>query len=227
MLERVAVIDVGVTVLGDVSQFWDNASTVSPMLIAEFASSPLRIADHETVDAPQAADLTKISAPLNSTLTGELDGAQWYLGLTGEEILLAALGLAIARTIGEGVVPVDVAGRSGSVPLSCTSAGLATATEALGAVHRHLSAGSTAPKLAAQPPSEIFYSYLGAEPGLRHPLELRAYWADGLIQLDWWYDIRSFDSYTVEELTEQLPLALIELTSEAMPQPHTPMAVGH
>src|SRR4051794_3369293 len=44
---------------------------------------------------------------------------------------------------------------------------------------------------------------------------------------DWWYDTRSFDAYTVEELTEQLPIALIELTSEAMPQPHTPMAVGH
>ena len=51
--------------------------------------------------------------------------------------------------------------------------------------------------------------------------------ADGLVQLDWWYDTRSFDSYTVEELAEQFPLALIELTSEAMPQPHTPMAVGH
>src|SRR4051794_31500080 len=174
MPERVAVIDVGVTVLGEVSHFWDNASTVSSMLIAEFASSPLRIADHETVDAPQAGDLTEISAPLNSTLTGELDGAQWYLELTGEEILLAALGLAIARTIGEGVVPVDVAGHSGSVLLSCTSAGLATATEALGAVHRHLSAGSIAPKLAAQPPSEIFFSYLRPQPRLPHPPELRA-----------------------------------------------------
>ena len=196
------------------------------MLIAEFASSPLRIADHETTDAPQAADLAKISAPLDSTLTGELDGAQWYLGLAGEEILLAALGLAIARTIGEGVVPIDVAGH-GSVPVSCTSAGLATATETLGAVHRSLSAGSTAPKFAALPPSEIYFSYLGTEPGLRHALELRAYRADGLVQLDWWYDTRSFDAYTVEELAEQLPLALIELTSEAMPQPHTPMAVGH
>ena len=160
-------------------------------------------------------------------MTGELDGAQWYLGLAGEEILLAALGLAIARTIGEGVVPVDVAGHGGSVALSCTSAGLATATETLGAVHRSLSAGPTAPKLAAQPPSEIHFSYLGTEPGLRHTLELRAYRADGLVQLDWWYDTRSFDAYTVEELAEQLPLALIELTSEALPQPHTPMAVGH
>lgn len=197
------------------------------MLIADFASSPLRIADHETIDAPEAADLAKVSAPFDSTLTGELDGAQWYLGLGGEEILLAALGLAIARTIGEGVVLVDVAGHSGAVPLSCTSAGLATATETLGAVHRTLSAGPAAPKIAAQPPSEIFFSYLGTEPGLRHALELRAYRADDLVQLDWWYDTRSFDAYTVEELAEQLPLALIELTSEASPQPHTPMAVGH
>ena len=90
-----------------------------------------------------------------------------------------------------------------------------------------LSAGSSAPKIAAAPPAEIFFSYLGNEPGLRHALELRAYRADGLVQLDWWYDTRSFDAYTIEELTEQLPLALIELTSEAMPQPHTPMAVGH
>ena len=196
------------------------------MLIAEFASSPIRIADHEATDAPQAADLAKFSAPLDSTLTGELDGAQWYLGLAGEEILLAALGLAIARTVGEGVVPVDVAGH-GAVAVSCTSAGLATATETLSAVHRSLSAGATAPKLAALPPSEIYFSYLGTEPGLRHALELRAYRADGLVQLDWWYDTRSFDAYTVEELAEQLPLALIELTSEAMPRPDTPMAVGH
>ena len=197
------------------------------MLIAEFASSPLRIVDHETADAPVAADLARISAPLDSILTGELDGAQWYLGVAGEEILLAALGLAIARTIGEGVVLVDVAGHSGAVPLSCTSAGLATATESLGAVHRSLSGAPTAPKIAAAPPSEIFFSYLGTEPGLRHALELRAYRAGDLVQLDWWYDTRSFDAYTVEELAEQLPLALIELTSEASPQPHTPMAVGH
>lgn len=196
------------------------------MLSAQFASSPFSIADHEIADAPQAADLEKISAPLDSTLTGELDGAQWYLGLAGEEILLGALGLAIARTIGEGVVSVDVAGHSGSVQLSCTSAGLATATETLGAVHRSLSSGPTALKVAA-PLSEIYFSYLSAAPGLRHALELRAYRADGLVQLDWWYDTRSFDSYTVEELAEQLPLALIELTSEAMPQPNAPMAVGH
>jgi hypothetical protein len=225
--ETIAVIDAGVTLLGEVSQFWDNSDTVSSMLIAQFASSPLRIVDHETLDAPQAEDLVKLSAPLDSTLTAELEGAQWYLGVSAEEILLASLGLAIARTIGEGVVAVDVAGHSGSIPLSCTSAGLATATESLSAVHRTLAEGQSAPKLAVQPPSDIFFSYLGTEPGLRHALELRAYLSDGVVQLDWWYDSRSFDSYTVEELAEQLPLTLIELTSEAMPPAHTPMAVGH
>ena len=197
------------------------------MLSAEFASSLIRIVDHESIEAPQTADLAKLSAPLNSTLTGELDGAQWYLGVAAEEILLAALGLTIARTIGEGVVTVDVAGHGGAVPLACTSAGLATATESLSAVHRTLAAGSAGPKLAAQPPSEIYFSYLGTEPGLRHTLELRAYRADDLVQLDWWYDTRSFDRQTIEELAEQLPLALIELTSEAMPPAQTPMAVGH
>ena len=53
--------------------------------------------------------------------------------------------------------------------------------------------------------------------GCGHALELRAYRADGVVQLDWWFDARSFEAYTVEELAEQFPLALIELTSEATP----------
>ena len=37
-----------------------------------------------------------------------------------------------------------------------------------------------------------------------------------LVQMDWWYDARGFDPYTVEELAEQCRFALIELTSEAI-----------
>jgi hypothetical protein len=95
----------------------------------------------------------------------------------------------------------------------------------LGDMVRTMAAGPTAPRVAAKPPSDIFFSYLGSEPGLRHPLELRAYRADGLVQLDWWYDTRSFDRHTVEELAEQLPFALIQLTSEAAP-PLREMAVA-
>ena len=80
------------------------------------------------------------------------------LGLTGEEILLAALGRAIARTIGEGVVPVDVAGHSGCCPAVLhVCAVWPQPTEVLGAVHRHAFGGfDSRHSVAAQPPSEIF-----------------------------------------------------------------------
>jgi phthiocerol/phenolphthiocerol synthesis type-I polyketide synthase E len=90
----------------------------------------------------------------------------------------------------------------------------------------------TALQLAAQPPSDIFFSYVGTVPelpsgegpvqfdidaampvretlpGLGHPLQLRAYRAAGLLHLDWRYDSRRLDRSTVDELAEQFPLAL-------------------
>jgi phthiocerol/phenolphthiocerol synthesis type-I polyketide synthase E len=99
----------------------------------------------------------------------------------------------------------------------------------------------TALQLAAQPPSDVFFCYLAAVPeapygagpvqfdtdaampvretvpGLGHALQLRAYRTGDVLQLDWWYDSRRLDRVTVEELAEQFPLALIELTSEAIP----------
>ncbi len=194
------------------------------MLIAKFASSPFRIVDYETIEAPQADDLANFSAPFSTTLTGELDGAQRSLGVAAEEILLAALGRAIARTIGEGVVAVDVAGRQcGPSRCACTSAGFATATEMLGAVHRD--AGRTTACAEAHSEAAVRHLLLvprRRSPGRRHALELRVYRADDVVRLDWWYDTRSFDRYTVEELAEQFPLALIELTSEADPAGVTP-----
>jgi hypothetical protein len=44
---------------------------------------------------------------------------------------------------------------------------------------------------------------------------LHAYRRGEVLVLDWWFDTRSFEPYTVEELAEQLPYALINLTSEA------------
>ena len=52
---------------------------------------------------------------------------------------------------------------------------------------------------------------------LGHVLELRVHRVGDVVALDWWFDTRSFESYTVQELTEQFSLALIELTSEATP----------
>lgn len=191
-------------------------------LLDTSANSPLRVTDHDIAERPGPGDFAKLSAPLSSVLSAELDGAQRNLGLATEEILLAALGRAISRTIGDGVVSVDLAGEDRwlryPVPLPCVAVRDTGATEMLATVHRTLSA---VPQGGTQPSSDIFFSYLGAVPelpaGLGHALELRVYRTAGVMNLDWWFDIRRFDCSTMEELTEQFPLALIELTSEAVP----------
>ena len=52
-------------------------------------------------------------------------------------------------------------------------------------------------------------------PGLGHAIEFRVFRSAGVLHLDWWYDTTRLDRYTVEELTEQFPLALFEMTSDA------------
>jgi hypothetical protein len=161
-------------------------------------------------------------------VTAEVDGATEWLGVAADEILLAALGRAIARTIGTGVVAVDVTGDRRwllhAIPLLCATAQQLGPTEMLGHVHRALNA---TPTHAASLPSEIFLNYIGTlpdgttpmyetPPGLGYALELRVYRTDGLLHLDWWYDTTRFDAYTVEELMEQFPLALFEMTSDAV-----------
>lgn len=243
------------------------------------ARANLRVVDHDVVERPHADDLARLSAPLESTLAGELDWAQRSLGVGADELLLAALGRTIARTIGGGVVAVDLAGDGRSVlepdvdlqrtvgwfttiypvRLVCATAQQASAPKTLAAVHRTLAAvpdhgighgllryvyAPTALQLGAQQPSDIFFSNVGTVPelpsgegpvqfavdaampvretlpGLGHALQLRVYRTAGSLRLDWWYDTRRLDRSTVDELAEQFPLALIELTSEAISPIH-------
>jgi phthiocerol/phenolphthiocerol synthesis type-I polyketide synthase E len=98
----------------------------------------------------------------------------------------------------------------------------------------------TARQLGAVPHADVFFSYLGtipdlpvAEgpvqldmdaamparemlPGLGHALELRVYRTAGLLHLDWWYDIRRLQPSEVKMLAEHFPVALTELTREAV-----------
>ncbi len=172
--------------------------------------------------------MAKLSTPATLEFAAELDGAIVWLGVSADEILLAALARTIARTLGDGIVPVDVASEGrcllDSVPLVCATARQASASEVLTGVRRGLSAAGG----AAQGPSEVYFNYIGAvaeamvpaldtPPGLGHPLEMRVYRIGGLVHIDWWYDMSRFDDYTIEELTEQLPLALYEMTSDALP----------
>jgi hypothetical protein len=190
-----------------------------------------QIADHEAAGPPRPDELAKVAAPLTSTLTAELDGAHSYLGVPPEEILLAALTRTVARTIGETelAVDVDAAGKC-TVVLACMSARNASATEVLRAVDRSLAAARHHTTAPPAPSSDVFFLYRRTVPvshdvlppretlpSSGHALEVRVYRTADLVQMDWWYDSRRLDRYTVEEMTEQFPLALIDLTSDAVP----------
>ena len=194
----------------------------------EFANATIHVVDYETADASRPAAMEKLSTPVTDELTAELDGAARWLGVASDEILLAALARTIARTLGDGVVPVDIASQGrcllNSVPLVCATARQATATEVLGGVQRGLAAAGH----STHGLSEVYFTYIGAvaaemvpaleaPPGLGHALELRVYRIGDLVHLDWWFDASRFERYTVEELTEQFPLALYEMTSDALP----------
>jgi hypothetical protein len=202
----------------------------------------LQLTDHDVEGPLHVDDREKVAAPLTALLTQELEGASEVLGLTGEEILVAALGRAIERTIGAGIVTLDIPGYGTSVhamTLRCAAPAQAPADEMLGGVHSALAALKARrivhvvpDEPGGQPVSELFFAdgeTAAARPHLGHALELRTYRVGDVIALDWWFDSRSFEPYTVQELAEQFPLALIELTSEATPPIHaTPeLAMAH
>jgi hypothetical protein len=194
--------------------------------VDDLAMPRLRVIDHDIADGTTAG-LDKLSIAPSDEVTAEVDGATEWLGLAADEIMLAALGRAIARTVGDGVVAVDVTGERRwqlhAIPLRCATSQQASPTEMVRHVHSMFDAR---PTHAASLQSEILLNYIGTlpdgitpmyetPPGLGYALELRVYRTDGLLHLDWWYDTTRFDRYTVEELTEQFPLALFEMTSDA------------
>lgn len=198
------------------------------------AITTARVFDHYVARRPRPDDLAIISAPLTSMLTAELDGARSYLGVPAEEILLAALSRTIARTLGDADLAVDVnANGRFTVVLPCRSPRSASATEVLQCVHRAVAAA----RRGAQPSSEVFFTYTGAVPelishdvvppseglpSLGHSLEVRVSRTTDSVQMDWLYDTRRLDPCTVEELTDQFPLALIDVTSDALPPVREP-----
>jgi hypothetical protein len=201
----------------------------------------LRLIDHQAAGPPSPDDLGKEAVPLTSTLTAELDGAQGYLDVPAEEILLAAISRTIARTIGDTELAIDVdAGGECTVVVACLSARNASATEVLRAVHRSLASAHHHAAAPRVPASDVSFFYRRRTipgpvsdgvlpphetlPRSGHALEVRVYrTADGVVQMDWWYDTRRLDRYTVEEMTEQFPLALIDLTSDAVPPIREPL----
>ena len=199
--------------------------------VTESAIATIHIVDYDAPDTTRPAGMVRLSTPDTEELTAELDGASEWLRVACDELLLAALARTIAKTLGDGVVPVDVASERGSmldaVPMLCATAQQADATQMLSGVHHLL---TSATESIADGMSEVYFNYLGevpegsvpvpvqeTPPGLGHALELRVYRTEGRVHVDWWYDTSRFEAYTVEELTEQFPRALYEMTSDALP----------
>jgi hypothetical protein len=202
--------------LGYVDFGLDTSSQTSPLTMS--------IADYDADGAPALADMSRLSAPLSSILTQELEGSRQGLGLEIEVFLLAALGRAIERVIGARMSLVDVsmshrpAGRRQLV-LECVSAADVDATRLLRAVN--LTYGEARRGAPAWQSADVLLSCAAGaardvHPQMGHALELHAYRQVGVLQLDWWYDDRRFAPYTIEELSEQFALAIIELSSEAV-----------
>lgn len=184
-----------------------------------YPSSNVRVVDEEIPGRPRPEDLVRLSAPLSPELTAELDGAVEAARLEVEEVLLAALGRAIARTIGVGFATVSGLTTVQPIRLCCADTGI-DANALLADIREAL----TPARQLSNSPAEVSFSFLvlPPEPSLG-PLQLAdgpalgvlAYRADGELQMDWWYDSRRLDPCTVEELTNQFRLGLIGVTSEA------------
>lgn len=200
----------------------------------------LQLTDYDAAGRPRIEDMACHIATLSTVLTAELEGAATALGLTSEEILLASLGRAVQRTIGEGNMAVDVARFDDSsypVALACVGPDRIPATDMLTSVHDSLVALPAQPMVrpvaddpGTDPMSDVLFSFGMPMPrpaGYGHLLEVHAHFDGTAVQLEWWYDPRSFEAYTVEELAEQLPYAMIELTSESAPVATSELAAAY
>ncbi|ULN50548.1 polyketide synthase [Mycolicibacterium goodii] len=173
------------------------------------------IADRDAAGPAGLADTSMMSTALGDVLAAELAGAREALGCTTEEIVLAALGRTVARTVGEGLLTVDLdsdgqpnARRRVVVP--CVS------RRDLSGVELLATARSTVSTAEARPRADVALRINSGGAGSVGEYGLCVHVdhaADSHLRVDWSYDTRSFDRYTVEELADQFPLALIEVTS--------------
>lgn len=172
------------------------------------------IYDYSVSSPPRESDMAKVTSALDEILGVELTGAQTSMGSSVEAILLAALGRTVARTVGDGVLDVEIGGAAARrASVSCGSRRSLCGHDLLATVsvvadragHRHDGG------------AHVHFRYdsrRGSVAHTGHPLALDVYRDSAtMLRLDWRYDTRGFDHATVSELAEQFPLALIEVTS--------------
>ncbi|MGV9803664.1 polyketide synthase [Mycobacterium sp. NPDC003449] len=170
------------------------------------------ITDHHAATPAQAADMATIPTSLAEDLVGELDGAREALGCSTAEILTAALSRTVARSIGDGtlIVDLDIEGTP-RVAVPCITRRDLSGAELLAATR----SGVTGSAGGRYPRADVRLGFgERAAASDTHVLAVQVRRdGDRALRVDWRFDTRSFDRYTVEELAEQFPLALIEVTS--------------
>ena len=171
------------------------------------------IADRDTSGPPLSADLVTLCTELDEVLTAEVHGAATAMGCTAEDLLVAALARAIARAIGEGILVIDIATdreRAGfrRVGLPCVSRRGLSGPELLAATH-------TGADRTDHRAADVGFSYCASTVvAAGYPLSMHVEPdTEATMVLQWCFDTRGFDRYTVDELAEQFPLALIEVCS--------------
>lgn len=180
-------------------------------------------ADYSAIAPARPSDMATLSSELDQVLVAELTGAQDTTGATAEEILLAALARSVARTMGNGVLTVDIDSApdaedaaTSRVDLRCDARRDLSGAELLASTRAAVRARGR----VECPRADVRFSHrkvaAGSTEDGAHLLSLHAHRDSGsaaVLRLDWWYDTRSFDWNTVAELSEQFPQALIEVTS--------------
>ncbi len=211
------VIDNAVRLLAQLSHFWEtlvNVTDMSVSVLPDAYGNGSWIADYGTVGPPAASDFALVSSELDDVLSAELHGAQIAMGCTAEDLLLAALGRTVARAIGDGVLTVDVVSgpeRAGyrRIGVPCVSHRGMSGPELLAVARPGVDNGE-------HPSADMSFAYgEGPRAGRSdHPLALHIHRdTETTMRLLWRFDSRRFDRCTVDELAEQFPLALIEVTS--------------
>ncbi len=173
------------------------------------------LVDYVVTDPPRPTDMATLLFELDGVIEADLAGAQVALGGTDQDFLLAALGRTIARTIGDGVLAVEVADGTGQyrvANLPCDSRRDVPGDELLAGAQRALADAGRAPG-SADVRFAVGADGTAGQPDPGHRLTLQVHRACYAVHLDWRYDTRSFDRNTIRELAEQFAFALIEVTS--------------
>lgn len=186
-------------------------------------SNNVQVIDNEVAGLPQLNDLVRLPEQLPDVLIAELDGAVAASGFGVEEFLLGALGRAIARTFGVGVATVNGLTAVHPISLCCATDREVSADHLLGDIRRALAAHPQVDNA----PADLVFSHLGLLPDATFgPLQAAdgaalgvvTYPGGDVLNIDWWYDSRRLNPGTIEELSSQFFLGLIELTSEVTPR---------